>query len=155
MKNRYTNPYVIGVLLGLTLLFTFYTMGRGLGSSSAIAMIATAGVQLVAPEHAQNNPYFSKYLSSGRPVLKAKERVQILSALDSVDHVVVFGAGRLESIIEMLKPAVLTKGSNYTSDRVDGHELVEHIGGRVVLIPIRDDISSSRIIDTIQKNRKP
>ncbi len=96
-----------------------------------------------------------KIKGSGRPVLKAKERVQILSALDSVDHLVVFAAGRLESIIETLKPAVLTKGSNYTSDRVDGHELVEHIGGRVVLIPIRDDISSSRIIDTIQKNKKP
>jgi len=89
----------------------------------------------------------------GRPVLAAKERVQILSALDSIDYVVVFSAGELESIIEALKPAVLTKGSNYSSDRVYGHELVERIGGRVVLIPITRDVSSSRIIDTIQKNR--
>ena len=92
---------------------------------------------------------------SGRPVLKAKERVQILSALDSVDHVVVFSTGELDSIIKALGPAVLTKGSNYTSDRVYGHDLVEKIGGRVVLIPIREDTSSSRIIDTIKKNRNP
>ena len=90
---------------------------------------------------------------AGRPVIRAKERVQILSALDSVDHVVVFAAGELESIIKTLKPSVLTKGSNYTSDRVYGHELMEEIDGRVVLIPITENFSSSRIIDTIQKNR--
>jgi hypothetical protein len=69
MNYRYDNPYVIGVLLGLILLFTFYTMGRGLGSSATFARVATAGVQLVAPEHAQNNKYFSKYLHGKRPVL--------------------------------------------------------------------------------------
>lgn len=69
MNGRYSNPYVIGVLLGLILLFTFYTMGRGLGSSSTFARLATAGVQLVAPEHAENNKYFSKYIKSKRPVL--------------------------------------------------------------------------------------
>jgi hypothetical protein len=68
MNKRYANPYVIGVLLGLTLLFTFYTMGRGLGSSSAIGRLAAGGVQLVAPGHAGNIKYFSGYLT-GRPVL--------------------------------------------------------------------------------------
>jgi D-beta-D-heptose 7-phosphate kinase/D-beta-D-heptose 1-phosphate adenosyltransferase len=96
----------------------------------------------------------SELKGPGRPVLKAKERVQILSALDSVDHVVVFSAGELEAIIQTLRPAVLTKGSNYTSDRVYGHELLERIGGRVVLIPITQDVSSSRIIETIKKDRK-
>lgn len=60
--ERYSNPYVIGVALGLVLLFTFYTMGRGLGSSASFARIGTAAVELVAPEHAQSNPYLSKYL---------------------------------------------------------------------------------------------
>ena len=88
-----------------------------------------------------------------RPVLGAKERVRVLSALDSVDYVVVFSTGELETIIETLEPAVLTKGSNYTSDRVYGRERVERIGGRVVLIPIVEDTSSSRIIDSIKKSR--
>ena len=91
----------------------------------------------------------------GRPVLKAKERVRVLGALDSVDHVVVFSDGELDSVIKNLGPAVLTKGSNYTSDRVYGHDLVEEVGGAVVLIPIREDTSSSRIIDAIKKNRNP
>ena len=71
MKDRYTNPYVIGVVLGLILLFTFYTMGRGVGSSASFARIATAGVKLVAPDHVEANPYLSKYIQSGRSPLVA------------------------------------------------------------------------------------
>lgn len=71
MNHRYANPYVMGILLGLILLFSFYTMGRGVGSSATFARVATSGVQLAAPEHAQNNKYFSKYLQGERPVLFA------------------------------------------------------------------------------------
>lgn len=69
--ERYSNPYVMGVLLGLVLLFTFYTMGRGLGSSASFARIATGGVDLVAPEHAESNKYLSKYLQGDRSPLMA------------------------------------------------------------------------------------
>jgi len=71
MNDRYSNPYVIGVILGLILLFSFYTMGRGLGSSASFARIATAGVKLVAPEHAKANAYFSKYIKGKRSPLMA------------------------------------------------------------------------------------
>lgn len=71
MNERYTNPYVIGVILGLVLLFTFYTMGRGLGSSASFARLATAGVELVAPQHAKANPYLAKYIQGQRSPLLA------------------------------------------------------------------------------------
>ncbi len=71
MKERYSNPYIIGAILGLILLFSFYTMGRGLGSSASFARIATAGVNLVAPEHAEANAYFSKYIRGERSPLIA------------------------------------------------------------------------------------
>ncbi len=71
MNNRYSNPYVIGALLGLVLLFCFYTMGRGVGSSASFARIGAAAVQVVAPEHVKNNAYLSKYFQEGRPVLMA------------------------------------------------------------------------------------
>lgn len=69
--GRFSNPYVMGVVLGLVLLFTFYTMGRGLGSSSTFARIGTAAVARVAPEHAKSNQYFSGYLSEGASPLLA------------------------------------------------------------------------------------
>jgi D-beta-D-heptose 7-phosphate kinase/D-beta-D-heptose 1-phosphate adenosyltransferase len=87
---------------------------------------------------------------SGRPVIAAAERVRILSALDSVDYVVVFSTRELDRVIEAVRPDVLTKGSNYENDTVIGRELVERLGGRVALIPVTEGISSTRIIDAIK-----
>jgi D-beta-D-heptose 7-phosphate kinase/D-beta-D-heptose 1-phosphate adenosyltransferase len=86
----------------------------------------------------------------GRPVIAAKERVRILSALDTIDHVVIFSSHELENLIRIIQPDILTKGSNYTSEEVFGRELVEQFGGRVVLIPITEKISSTRIINHIK-----
>lgn len=86
-----------------------------------------------------------------RPVISDAERVRIISALDSVDYVVVFSAGELEQIIEAARPDVLTKGSNYQSADVYGREIVEQHGGQVELIPITEDVSSTQIINNIKK----
>jgi D-beta-D-heptose 7-phosphate kinase/D-beta-D-heptose 1-phosphate adenosyltransferase len=87
----------------------------------------------------------------GRPVIKAAERVRIISALDVVDYVIVFSTGELKKLIEIVRPDVLTKGSNYKTEEVFGHEIVEKFGGRVVLIPVSENISSTRIINNIKK----
>ncbi len=86
----------------------------------------------------------------GRPVIKARERIKIISALDVVDYVVVFSTDKLKDLIEALRPDILTKGSNYKTEDVYGHEIVEKLGGRVVLIPVSNDISSTRIINNIK-----
>ncbi len=87
----------------------------------------------------------------GRPVISAAERVRILSALDSVDHVVVFANRELDKVIESIRPEILTKGSNYDSEKVLGRSIVESYGGRVELIPVTEEISSTQIINTIKK----
>jgi len=88
----------------------------------------------------------------GRPVLRAEERVRILSALDSVDYVVVFSTNELNRLIETVRPDILTKGSNYTTEQVFGRERVEQYGGQVVLIPVTEEISSTRIIKNIRNS---
>lgn len=88
----------------------------------------------------------------GRPVISAEERVRVLSALDAVDYVVVFSSEELELLIEIIRPDVLTKGSNYTTEEVYGRELVEQYGGQVALIPVVENISSTRIINNIKSS---
>ena len=85
-----------------------------------------------------------------RPVINVSERVGILSALDSVDYVVVFATDELEKVIQSIRPDILTKGSNYDSEEVAGRKIVEEFGGRVELIPITENISSSQIINNIK-----
>ncbi len=88
----------------------------------------------------------------GRPVIGQKERIRILCALDSVDYVTVFSSSdELEKIIKTIQPDILTKGSNYTHEEVFGHEYVEEFGGKVVLVPVTENISSTEIINNIRK----
>ncbi len=94
-----------------------------------------------------------KLKGSDRPVIAARERVRILSALDSVDYVIIFSSDELGHLIETLQPDVLTKGSNYAPEEVSGYEIVERLGGRVVLFPVTDGLSSTGIINTIRKGR--
>jgi D-beta-D-heptose 7-phosphate kinase/D-beta-D-heptose 1-phosphate adenosyltransferase len=92
-----------------------------------------------------------KLKGKGRPVIHEKDRVKILCALDAVDYVVVFSTKELNKLIEIIRPDVLSKGSNYTSKKVIGRKTVEKHKGRVVLIPVTEDISSTDIIATIKK----
>jgi len=90
---------------------------------------------------------------AGRPVISAAERVKILSAIDSIDYVTVFSTRNLRKLIQAVKPDVLAKGSNYESEQVAGRDIVERMGGRVALIPVADDLSSTTIIKGIKGGR--
>ncbi len=68
-KNVYWNPYFGGFMIGLVIIFTFYVTGRGLGASGAMKSAVVAAVDTVAPEHAKNNAYYSKFLTEeGSPL---------------------------------------------------------------------------------------
>jgi D-beta-D-heptose 7-phosphate kinase/D-beta-D-heptose 1-phosphate adenosyltransferase len=87
---------------------------------------------------------------SGRPIIEEKNRVRILSALDSVDYVTVFSTDQLKDFLGAIRPDILTKGSNYSESEIVGKEVVLGYGGKVVRIPVQEDISASRIIDAIK-----
>ena len=93
-----------------------------------------------------------KLKGPGRPVINQSNRIRILCALDSVDYAVVFSSDELLSLIEIIRPDYLTKGSNYSTQQVFGHQLVEKYGGVIKLIPITDSISSSTIINSIKNS---
>ncbi|NOZ07721.1 MAG: YeeE/YedE family protein [FCB group bacterium] len=65
------NPYLAGVLLGLTLLLTFFISGRGLGASGAVKKVLVAAVATAAPEHAAESAFYSKYSGVDKHPLRA------------------------------------------------------------------------------------
>lgn len=89
----------------------------------------------------------------GRPIIRERERVKIISAMTGVDFVTVFSTNQLNELIRAVRPDILTKGGNYKPDQVLGHEIVEELGGRVALIPDASDVSSTRIIQDIRNGR--
>lgn len=58
----FLNPYLAGFGLGLVLLATFVIMGRGLGASGAFSSAVATAVHAAAPEHAESNNFYARYL---------------------------------------------------------------------------------------------
>lgn len=83
-----------------------------------------------------------------RPVVGEATRTAILAALDMVDAVVVFDGDLLE-LIDDVQPDVLVKGADYRRDQVVGTSLVEQRGGRVELVPLLGEYSTSSVLERI------
>ncbi len=60
-QTKYMNPYVAGLLLGLTLLASVFIAGRGLGASGAVKGAVVAAVEGVAPSYAESGQFFKDY----------------------------------------------------------------------------------------------
>lgn len=55
------NPYIAGIILGLTLLASFLILGAGIGASGGIARIAAWCELAIAREHTLASEYFGKW----------------------------------------------------------------------------------------------
>jgi D-beta-D-heptose 7-phosphate kinase/D-beta-D-heptose 1-phosphate adenosyltransferase len=86
-----------------------------------------------------------------RPIMAEEHRLTVLSALEAVDALVVFGEDTPLKLIEALVPDVLIKGGDYAREAVIGGDFVEQHGGRVELIPLVPGISTSHLAAAIEK----
>ena len=85
----------------------------------------------------------------GRPILSEDERVALVSALQCVDHVVVFNEPDVSRVIDTLKPAVHAKGSDYTEETVPERKKVLAYGGEVRIAGDPKDHSTRDVIQKI------
>jgi D-glycero-beta-D-manno-heptose 1-phosphate adenylyltransferase len=90
-------------------------------------------------------------IKSGRPVITESQRAEVLAALGCVDHVVIFNAPDPHDLIQVLQPDVLVKGGDWPLDRIVGRDIVERRGGQVLSIPLIPDISTTILMERIQK----
>jgi rfaE bifunctional protein nucleotidyltransferase chain/domain len=83
---------------------------------------------------------------AGRPVMPAKERAEIVAALESVTYVTIFHEPTVEQLLLTLKPDVHAKGTDYTTDSVPERDVVRSYGGRVAIVGDPKDHSTTEII---------
>lgn len=81
-----------------------------------------------------------------RPVQDEGARARVIGSLRPVDLVVTFDEDTPRNVIEAIKPDVLVKGADYTEDQVVGGDFVKTYGGRVVLIPLVPDKSTTALV---------
>ncbi len=89
---------------------------------------------------------------AGRPVVPARQRVEVLAALACVDWVVVFRDDTPQSLIRALRPDVLAKGGDWSLDAIVGGEDVRSWGGRVVRLRQVPGVRTSRIVEELRRS---
>ena len=70
----------------------------------------------------------------GRPLLAAEYRAELVAALRCVDFVIVFPEATVGPLLELLRPDVHCKGTDYTEESVPERDVVRAYGGRIAIV---------------------
>src|ERR1700735_475960 len=87
----------------------------------------------------------------GRPILDEGARADLVAALRAVDYVVLFSEPNVEPLLELLRPDVHAKGTDYSEDTVPERELAARLGIRVAIVGDPKDHSTRGFIETVRK----
>ena len=90
-----------------------------------------------------------------RPIVPAAERAALLAALSCVDAVTIFDEDTPLETLRAVRPHVLVKGQDYRLENVVGREVVEAEGGRVALVPLMAERSTSALVERIRRSQRP
>lgn len=85
-----------------------------------------------------------------RPIVPVEARMRLLAALACVDCVVPFADPTPRDLIAALEPDVLVKGGDYDPSTVVGGDLVRARGGRVLIVPLVPDLSTTRLVERLR-----
>lgn len=85
-----------------------------------------------------------------RPILGQADRAELVAALRAVDYVVIFDESTVASLLELLKPDVHCKGTDYTIDTVPERETVRAYGGRIAIVGDPKDHSTTDLLSRLK-----
>ena len=85
-----------------------------------------------------------------RPQIPEEERAEVLAAFGCVDWVTIFDELDPLVLIQLLKPDVLVKGSDWPEEKIVGASEVKEAGGKVVRVQLVPGISTTALIQKIR-----
>ncbi len=91
----------------------------------------------------------------GRPVIPQFARAQLLAGLRPVDACFIFTEKDPMRVLDIVRPDVLAKGSEYPVSRIVGARVVSGYGGKVIRLPMVTGWSTTSIIRGLDGNAVP
>jgi rfaE bifunctional protein nucleotidyltransferase chain/domain len=114
---------------------SYLTMAAALGDILVLGLNSDVSVKKIKGEK--------------RPVIGEAHRACVMSALEAVDHVVLFDDPDPGLLIETICPDILVKGADWSEEQIVGADFVKENGGCVERIVLEPDISTTKIIERI------
>jgi len=88
---------------------------------------------------------------SGRPILTAAARAELVAAVRGVAYVTIFPQPTVAELLELLKPDVHCKGTDYTAETVPERAVVLAYGGRIAIVGDPKDHSTRDLLARIRE----
>ena len=110
---------------------------------------AALGDVLIAAVNSDSSVRLSK--GPSRPVIPDTERAELVSALKVVDWVFLFDEPTVAEVIEVLRPNIHAKGTDYTAESIPERTVVESYGGRVAIVGDPKDHSTSALVEQLKE----
>lgn len=87
-----------------------------------------------------------------RPILLEKDRIKVLSALESINYIIIFDSSTPYNLIKEIKPDILVKGGDWKIEDIVGYDLVIKNNGIVRSLSLVKGVSTTDIIEKIRRN---
>jgi D-beta-D-heptose 7-phosphate kinase/D-beta-D-heptose 1-phosphate adenosyltransferase len=105
---------------------------KALGDILIVAVNSDASMKKIKPDR--------------RPVNPDYERFELMAAIEAVDYVVPLEADNPISLIQLFRPNIHAKGTDYTLAQIPERHIVESYGGRVALVGDPKEHSTSKML---------
>ena len=115
---------------------TYLQFARRQGDALVVALNTDASVR--------------RYKGDKRPIVDERNRARMMAALECVDYVTWFDEDEPKELVAELQPDVLVKAEDW-AHYVSGRDIVEARGGKVVLAPMVEGLSTTKLIEKILK----
>ncbi len=87
-----------------------------------------------------------------RPIIPLNERLEIVAAFECVDLVTVFDGKKCDKLLNLLKPDVHAKGTDYTYENVPERETVLSYGGKIAIVGDPKNHSTSDLLKKLSSS---
>ena len=119
----------------------YLSAAKALGDVLIIAVNTDASAKLGRPDRMPINP--------------DHERMEVVAALEAVDYVVPLTDRLPNALLELYRPHIQAKGTDYTLERMPERVVIEAYGGRIEFVGDEKRHSSSALRAAIQPRREP
>jgi D-glycero-beta-D-manno-heptose 1-phosphate adenylyltransferase len=100
-----------------------------------------------------NDESVRKIKGNNRPISDIHSRSKVLASLSFVSAVVIFEEETPYNLIKFIKPDILVKGKDYTTENIVGADIVIENGGQVVTIDLVEGYSTTLIENKLSGNK--
>ncbi len=95
----------------------------------------------------------TKLKGRGYPINTLDDRMELVASLSSVDYVTSFGDQTADEILELFKPTLYAKGTDYTERTVPERSTAKEVGAKIVIVGDKKAHATSKVVQKIRRRK--